>query len=793
MSYSNYQLNQRINNLQSQINNLSPISSVTLQDVLNTGNEASNMSSGTNTILLNNSIIDPSLNNTIAPESIVLEQLYSDINTTNKSTIARDYIELDIVPIHGGKSDTTSTLSATNLTLNTVNYSNVVSNDYSVITYNDGTVNDYTRQSPYEINIRSENVPSTDGIYKQIHTEPNQLKLSESDGTTENITTLTATTLSINGDYGTAGQVLTSGDVGGVLSWTTVGGGGSQNLASVLTEGSTADTDQTISLSSSTTTLSVGGNNTVFTKNADGAIRTNTLNVDGMTTLITDLSSVPVESVNIGIGGITLYDDTPNTVIISSKAIAINTNAGTAGQVLTSGGDTGILSWSDVGGNQNIASVLTAGSTADVNQTISLSNNDKGQITTLTLDALSTTFLSDDGTTTTSNELSYEQINLINKDDATSTTINSITIANNGIVYYDNTPNQIVYSSKNIYINGTPGTIGQVLTSGGDSGPLSWTTPGTVTPTLDEVLTAGNTTATAMIITDGAFGGYVNTLFYSGMTLEKSGLSTNYAYEKIDTTSAYEIDCPSLALNSDTITIGTSAGSASTVNIGHVASSGITQSTTTFSGNVSIGGLLTLQGNLFTGGISFQNNGGAGSYTVPSDAGRNTFYTMIASGTSTPTTITLPTDDIGGKYIMIYNIGTNSCTIAGSSSRKIYGGINGMAGGTNYPLYVNGVITLLSQGSAGFYIVSIVYPNTTSSAPYPIQTPNVNSIFQKGSSTSLSGTSATINFPVSFSANPSVIITPQGGVNVALTGSSTTGFTISYTTAPTRLNWMASA
>lgn len=40
MSYSNYQLNQRINNLQNQINNLGPIGSDTLNDVLTNGNDS---------------------------------------------------------------------------------------------------------------------------------------------------------------------------------------------------------------------------------------------------------------------------------------------------------------------------------------------------------------------------------------------------------------------------------------------------------------------------------------------------------------------------------------------------------------------------------------------------------------------------------------------------------------------------------------------------------------------------------------------------------------------------------
>ena len=40
MSYSNYQLNQRINNLQNQINNLDPVGSDTLNDILTNGNES---------------------------------------------------------------------------------------------------------------------------------------------------------------------------------------------------------------------------------------------------------------------------------------------------------------------------------------------------------------------------------------------------------------------------------------------------------------------------------------------------------------------------------------------------------------------------------------------------------------------------------------------------------------------------------------------------------------------------------------------------------------------------------
>ena len=655
-------------------------SAATLQSVLNSKNTATNTDGGTNSIVLVDTLSNYTA--TLSPDTFTIGA-GDTTDQTDRTTVSQSAFTVDVVPAGGGTPTTSSSLEAGVLTIEAPNYTNVVQSNNTAITYDNGTFKNYTTQDAYSTDVYYENIPNTDGVYQETYTEPNYVYLAESDGTTENITILTATTLSINGDYGTAGQVLTSGDVGGVLSWTTVGGGGSQNLASVLTEGSTAD----------------------------------------------------------------------------------------------------------------------------VNQTINLSSIDKGQTITLTLDALATTFLTDDGTNTTSNGFSTSQITLINKDTATLTPINSVTIANNGIVYYDDTPNQIVYSSKSIYINGTPGTTGDFLTSGGDSGPLTWTTP--TVPALNDVLAVGNTTETAMIIADGVFGGYVNTLFYTGMTLEKSGLSTNYAYEKIDTTSDYEIDCSSsLALNSDTITIGTSAGSASTISIGHNAGSGITASNTIFGGNVGISGKLTLVGNLFTGGTAFENNSGAGSYTVPADAGRNTFYTMVASGTATPTTIALPTDDIGGKYISIYNIGSNPISVRGSSGRYIYGGLNGTAGGTvspyGYAVYPNQLLQLYSAGSAGFYVIGVSNGNTIANSPYTAQTAGFNQRVSAGTITSLTGTgTGTLTFASAYlgSGRPSIVISvvdASASRTAIITGwtgttSNWTGFTYSYTNfvSGTYLCWNA--
>jgi hypothetical protein len=76
-----------------------------------------------------------------------------------------------------------------------------------------------------------------------------------------------------------------------------------------------------------------------------------------------------------------------NTIILSTSAgenqLLLNDSAGTEGYVLTSGGPDGSLSWSagGGGGSQNLASVLTVGSVADLDQSITLSTTSSAEKT----------------------------------------------------------------------------------------------------------------------------------------------------------------------------------------------------------------------------------------------------------------------------------------------------------------------------------------------------------------------------------------------------------------------------
>jgi hypothetical protein len=217
---------------------------------------------------------------------------------------------------------------------------------------------------------------------------------------------------------------------------------------------------------------------------------------------------------------------------------------------------------------------------------------------------------------------------------------------------------------------------------------------------------------------------------------------------------------------------------------------------TTINGtSVRLYGKVAFNDQLFNGGDGGEAFSG-GLYTIPADLNRNTYFTLNIVGTlpSPPqAVVTLPVADLGGKFITIYNAGTNVIRIDGSLSRKIFGGGAGTAGVVPYFLYANQTLQLFSAGAQGFLVVCATTGNTGFGTPSVVATPNQNTQLLRNRVTAFTGSPQTVTFaPNVYGPNtPSVVLTPLGGTNVLLNSQSSTGFTFTYTVAPTALNWIA--
>jgi len=177
------------------------------------------------------------------------------------------------------------------------------------------------------------------------------------------------------------------------------------------------------------------------------------------------------------------------------------------------------------------------------------------------------------------------------------------------------------------------------------------------------------------------------------------------------------------------------------------------------------------------------------------------------TGTTNPTPCNLPIDDIGGKYIYIYNNDGSfpiEIRVPSPSTRRIFGGLAGTGGGSNYPLYGNQTIQLYSDGANGFVVLGINNGNVTGTAPYLLQISGSNQRALSGAITSLVGSgtgSVGFNNPFTGSNRPNItsnVIDPSNTrtANItAWTGSSGnwTGFTYAYVNfiSTTYITWNA--
>jgi len=242
------------------------------------------------------------------------------------------------------------------------------------------------------------------------------------------------------------------------------------------------------------------------------------------------------------------------------------------------------------------------------------------------------------------------------------------------------------------------------------------------------------------------------------------------------------------------ITIGTNAGNANTIVIGNN-----TAPTANFP-LVDIKGKFSINDVLFSGGDGGTTQLSVASYTIPQNALRNSSYTLIMSGTANPTTLNFPTDDTGGKYITVFNAGTNPilCSCSASPTRLFFGGGNGLVGASTYAIRSNQTVQFLSAGSSGFILFSQSNSNTNvNQYPSTIQTLSTN---QRMLSTRITGASVngtftytSISGQFAFSSPASVQLTAEdatGNHIMTLRTNTTTGFTYVSSTGsfPTTLH-----
>jgi hypothetical protein len=344
--------------------------------------------------------------------------------------------------------------------------------------------------------------------------------------------------------------------------------------------------------------------------------------------------------------------------------------------------------------------------------------------------------------------------------------------------------------------------------------PISSSVSGLITATNGITVTGGFTVNSGMEVINGISvysGGITTNSLTSTGLIKTNGITTNnietttfvitnrskYNNTVIGINSSGDLDWIPFTGNTltstdvlSTNTISTNTISTNTISV----TSGITSNgLITATNGITVSGQIIFNNNLYSGGDSGQAFTGT-AFTIPSSNVRNTNYTLSVIGNNAVfpfCIVTLPTDGVDGKYINIYNSGTGTIRIDGSASLKIYGGLVGINGGTLINLHPNQFIQLLTT-LTGFLTIVLTNPATTSSSPFTLQTSSLNVKGLSGRVTVFTSSPMTINFsPNVFTAIPSVILTPIGGSNVALSAQTGSSFSFTFTSAPTALNWNA--
>jgi hypothetical protein len=370
-----------------------------------------------------------------------------------------------------------------------------------------------------------------------------------------------------NTDYGTAGQVLTSGGGAGTLTWTTPSGA-TPSLAEVLAvapEGA-GNNDQSIYLSRTPDATNIDGIQTVL-NGADGKIQlstqlaevqsvkfkdmsitfegtilTNEDNTDPLAPIIETSRQLVDEfrlNTQVPKSGGTQYqeaslttsefhltaqlDETdPDGIYIRPNRIGLQTGGttdyGTAGQVLTSGSESGQLTWTTPSGTPSLAEVLAVAPEGQGNlgQVISLYTDTESFLGSGRNEVSGIGIAMDfQGVEIASNlrfvnEVAPNFTHIKTFDSSVFPPIDDQpeyeTFVESGYMtltqtknvedvattdYLSLEPTRIGIAVANEAVN--YGTAGQVLTSGGEAGTLSWTPP----TTLEKAITNGGGVATS--------------------------------------------------------------------------------------------------------------------------------------------------------------------------------------------------------------------------------------------------------------------------------------------------------
>jgi len=683
--------------------------------------------------------------------------------------------------------------------------------------------------------------------------------IQSNSGTTKSIT-ITSTKIGVGDgtDYGTAGQVLTSGGGSGVLSWAD-SVGTTPTLNAVLTEGNSSDQDillqqfeteddYKLSLSYSSGVVNTKYNptgvvqlqtevssNGVFIKEYDvetiGSLleaRPYSLGVrNNNTTTGIDKSIAIDTSTGFSTPSVNLYNYQPEiskTTSLDTERLNITDNTLTStltttyfqlsdADYSTTLGQNGLISTRPALEIQN-DTAINIGTTIGVSNYIEIGNLDS----TISL-------VGEVNAPTPATNISSTIVpttNWVNTFFATITSLGDyLTTATASATY------QTIADMANYLTTATASATYQTL-----AGMSSYLTTATASATYQTIadmanyLTTATASATYQTIADMAnylttatasatyqtiagMSSYLTTATASATYQTLAGMSsylttatasatyqtiadmTNYLTTATAASTYQTISGLGTALSTvSAITIGTNAGSANTVVIGNN-----TAPTANYP-LVNIKGKFSINDVLFSGGDGGSSQLGVASYTIPQDALRNSLYTLIISGTANPTPLNFPTNDTGGKYITVFNAGSQGvrCDCSASPARLFVGGNNGLAGGATYSIRANQVVQFLSAGSQGFLVFAQTNPNSNqTNFPYPLQTQTTN---QRILSTRITGAAVNGTFSYGafpYNAIPAVVCTAEdatGNHTITLRTSTTTGFTyVSSTGAfPTALS-----
>ena len=245
-------------------------------------------------------------------------------------------------------------------------------------------------------------------------------------------------TLTANASNGSAGQVLTSSGAGNVY-WSTVSAGGGANGTSVALVANTSDT-QTFYFPMSNVTSGSWANGVMDT---------------------TDLYYVPSTGM-FSVPSISL-----------TGVLTANASNGTAGQVLTSNG-TGVY-WSTVAGGGGYGSTLVANTTDTQTFFFPMSNATSGSWSNAVVDSTDLFYVPSTGlfsvpSANVTASLNVVGVTTLGSNVNVTGTVNTTSLSANAI-----SANGITVVGK-VTANAVTGTAGQVLTSGGSSGNVYWST-----------------------------------------------------------------------------------------------------------------------------------------------------------------------------------------------------------------------------------------------------------------------------------------------------------------------------